>query len=183
MPLEGCTVNPDTNTISVAITHFTTFAVLAYTCPVAFDASDLSIIPTEVDIGEGVTISILVANTGDLEGAYQVIFNIDDEVEDTKDITLAGGASQRVTFVTDKDMAGSYPVDVNGLTGSFVVKPAPVESPTTPPVEPVEQPTVAPEVPPAKPINWSVLGGVIAGCVIVAAVISLVVRRQRRVLS
>jgi len=120
-----CAVDPETNAISAEISHFTSFTVLAYTRPAAFVASDLSITPIEVDIGDGVTISALVANTGDLAGTYEVILKINNVVIDTKGVTLDGGASQTVTFTTSRDIAGSYTVNVDALSGTFVVKPPP----------------------------------------------------------
>ncbi len=189
--LEGCTVDLDNHTISVPVGHFTTFAVVAYTRPAAFVASGLSIAPTYLDIGESVTINVLVTNTGDLEGTYQVILKMDDQQVETQDITLAGGASQRVTFTMAKDVAGSYLVDVDGLTGSFMVKPAapvvpptepPAESPTTQPTAPPPEPASPSEVPPTKSIDWQLLGGIIAG-VVVAVVVPVMLRRRRRVSS
>ncbi len=101
-------VDPETNTITAEVSHFTAFTVLAYTRPAAFVASDLSISPAEVDIGETVTISVLVTNIGDLTGSYEVSLKVDNVVVATKEITLAGGASQKVTFTTTKDVAGTY---------------------------------------------------------------------------
>jgi len=65
-----------------------------------FIISDLTIFPTEVDIGESVTISVLVTNTGDLTDSRRVTLKIDNEVVATKNVTLAGGFSRTVTFTT-----------------------------------------------------------------------------------
>jgi hypothetical protein len=48
-------------------------------------------------------------------------------VEATKEVTVNAGLSKEVTFTTTRDIAGTYLVDVDGLTGSFTVeeKPAP----------------------------------------------------------
>ena len=130
----------------------------------AFASSDLSISPGEVEIGETVTISATVANTGTATGSYKVTLKIDGVVEETKEVTLKAGASKEVTFTTSKDAAGSYSVDVNGLSGSFTVKerPAPPVTPApTPPPPPVAPPT------PEKPFNWPLVGGIIAGVVVV----------------
>ncbi|MBI2328285.1 MAG: hypothetical protein HYU85_01320 [Chloroflexi bacterium] len=43
-------------------------------------------------------------------------------MEDTQEITLAGGASEAVTFTIAKDVAGTYSVILDGLSGTFVVK-------------------------------------------------------------
>jgi PGF-pre-PGF domain-containing protein len=122
--------------------------------PAAFTVGSLAISPAEVDIGGTVSISVNVANTGDLTGTYTITLKINGEVVETKEVTLAGGASKTVTFITFKDKAGSYSVDVNGIAGSFKVKEA------APPVKP-----------PPKPINWWLIGGIIAGVLLVGFLI------------
>ena len=125
----------------------------------AFVASELSITPAEVDIGEEVSITTLVTNTGDLAGSYEVTLRIDDIVAATKEVTLDAGASEEVTFAIAKNVAGSYAVTVDGLSGTFVVK--------TPAVS-------------AKPTNWGLIGGSIAGVIIIGVLIWLAVRRRTR---
>ena len=119
--------------------------------PPAFAITTLSISPTDVNTGELVTISILVTNTGDATGTYTAILKIDNVVVTTKDVTLAGGASQMVTFTTSQDIVGNYVVNVDSLSGTFVVKAA---------------------------MNWWLIGGVIACTVIIGVIISRVVRRR-----
>ncbi len=121
-----CIVDPEANTITAKVSHFTAFTILAYTRPAVFIASNLSITPAEVDIGEEVTITALITNTGDLTGSYEATLKIDNVVVATKEVTLAGHASQRVTFTTAKDVAGTYTVNVNGQSDTFTVKTAPV---------------------------------------------------------
>ncbi len=159
-----------TNTISAKIKHFTSFAVtiLDYLRPATFAASNLSIIPEEVDIGEEVTISILTTNTGNLAGSYEITLKIDNVAVVTRDVTLAGGNSQKATFFTTKDVAGTYTVTIDGLSGTFVVKAAPV---TPPPVVP---PTL---------INWWLVGGIITGAIVISVVTWQLVLRQRARLS
>ena len=152
------TVDLATDTITARISHFTAFTIVAYTRPAAFTASALTISPAKVDIGETVTISAKVANTGDLAGTYKVTLKIDDEVVATEDATLAGGASQKVTFTTAKDVAGTYTVNVEGLSGSFTVK--------VPPAPPL-------------PVKWWLIGGIIAACIIIGLVVWQVVVRRR----
>ena len=121
--------------------------------PAAFVSSDLSITPAEVAIGETVTISILVTNTGDLEGTYQATLKIDNVVVDTKEVTLAGGDSETVTFTVSKDVAGTYTVTVDSLSGKFNVK---------------------------APFNWwLVIGPVIGLIIIIGVIVWLVIRRRR----
>ena len=80
------------------------------------------IIPTEVDIGETVNIITLVTNTSGQSGIYEVVLNINDVAEASSQVTIAAGDSALVSFSTAKDTAGTYLIEVNGLTGSFTVK-------------------------------------------------------------
>ncbi|MDO9580697.1 MAG: CARDB domain-containing protein, partial [Bacteroidales bacterium] len=94
----------------------------AAAAPAAFSISSLTISPSEVYVGEAVTISFSVANTGGQSGSYTVTLKINGVVEATKEVTVAAGKSESVSFTTSKNVAGTYSVDVNGLTGSFIVK-------------------------------------------------------------
>ncbi|MFC2002675.1 CARDB domain-containing protein [Chloroflexota bacterium] len=138
----------------------------------------LTISPAEVNIGESVTISITITNTGDLSGSYKAILKVDDAVIATKEVTLDGGASQKVTFSTSKDTAGTYTVGLGGLSGTFTVKapPAPPVKPPAPPAPSVTPP--APPAPPIPPFNWWFIGGVIAGGIIVVIIIWTIFRRR-----
>jgi len=125
--------------------------------PAAFNLSSLIISSNEVTLGESVTISVEVANTGEEAGNYKVTLKIDGVVEASKEITVSAGASQKVTFTTAKDLAGTYAADINGLSGIFVVMG---------------------EVPPAESGNWPVLWGVIGGVIVLGLIIFLVPRRK-----
>jgi len=152
---------------NLSVSDENTFTTLGEAPAAAFSASNLSISPSEVHIGEAVTISVTVANTGTASGTYKVTLKIDGSVEDTKEVTLNADASTEVTFTTVKDTAGSYSVDVNGLSDSFTVK----EKPTAPPTPPTipEKPTPSP---------WPLIGGIIAGVIVVGLLIFFLVRRR-----
>jgi len=125
--LEGSVVDTDANTISAPVSHFTAFAILSSPArPAAISVGSLTIAPAEVDAGAPVTISVTVSNSSDLEGDYQVILSINDTVVETEDVTLAGGASQEVTFTVTRAVAGDYAVTIGDLSGSFTVTEAPV---------------------------------------------------------
>ena len=156
-----------TNTATAEVAHFTPFAILAYTGAPAFATSDLSITPAEVDIGKEVTISVLVANTGDGAGSYEVTLEIDNVVVTTKAVTLAAGASEGVTFTTAKSAAGNYAVSVGGLSGTFTVKEE------APPLG--EAPPEAEESKPLTP--WIVVG--IVAAVIVVVLVAIMLGRRR----
>jgi len=172
------TVDPDTNTITTQITNFSVFAILASTTPAAFTVTDLAIVPSEAVIGGGVTITVLVTNGGDFSGSYEVTLKVDDVVVATEEVTLPGYASQEVTFITAKDVAGIYTVDVNGRAGTFEVRA--VSPPPAPPAPTPPAPTPpAPVPPPATLFNWWFIGGILGGCIIIGLLIWLLVSRQR----
>jgi len=169
------TVNPEANTITAPVSHFTAFAALAHLPPepepnpAMFSLGSFTISPDKVTLGESVTISVEVTNTGEEAGNYTVTLKIDGGIKAIKDVTLNAGASEEVTFTTVKDLPGGYAVDVNGLNGTFEVLEEPSSAPPTPPTPPLAS---------TSPINWPVLWGVIGGVVLVGLVIFLLARRK-----
>jgi len=127
--IEGGMVDTASNTITVPVSHFSVFTVMAHTNPAVFEISALNLSPTTVDISESVTISATVTNTGDLAGSYDVILLINQEVTATKEVHLSGHSSQQVTFTTNQNAAGTYQVSVNGLPNTFVVREMEVQAP------------------------------------------------------
>ena len=81
---------------------------------------------------------------------------------------VEGGVAQEIIFTATRDVAGSYSVDVEGLSGSFTVKAAP------PP------PTTPTELAPDQPFNWPlvVVGGIIA--IVVALAVATFLWRRRK---
>ncbi len=166
------TVDIEANTVSAGISHFTYFAVISkppspplplpppvpavIPAPASFAISNLSVTPSEVKPAEQVTISVVITNTGGSEGSYTVILKVNDAEEARKEVTLGTGKSKTVIFTIAKDTERSYSVDVNGEVGWFtvIVPPPPITTPTE--VLPVQPPT-----------NWWLIGGIIAGCVVV----------------
>jgi len=129
----------------------------AVKAPAAFATSNLTITPAEINAGDEVTISMLVTNTGDLSGSYEVTLKIDAVVVETRQIVLNGGASGMVTFTTTRDVAGTYSVTIDGLTGTFKVKEV---------------------APPPEAVRWWRIA-VIITAVTIAIVVPLVIRRRR----
>ena len=146
-------VDPDRSTITANIRHFTCFAILVRVFPAAFTVSDLSISPTSVEIAQKVDISVTVTNTGDRTGTHEVTLKINGKAVSTKRITLTRHASEKVTFVTVQGTAGSYAVDVAGLSGTFTVKTPPTKPIviTAPPAPAPPAPTPAPAPPAPVP--------------------------------
>ncbi|MBA7691163.1 hypothetical protein ES703_99703 [subsurface metagenome] len=146
-------IDPADITITAPVNHLTVFAILAPVVVVApppppamtFTTNSLAISPSEVNTGESVSISALVTNTAEEEGSGSVILKINGVIEKMEAVTLAGGASETVTFTTSRSEAGTYSVDINGLPGSFTV--TGVTSPTAPPSPPQSTPSSSPSTP------------------------------------
>jgi len=142
-------VDSEANRVSAEVNHFTLFAIMAR--PASFTLSEFSVMPHIVQVGEPVTAGITVTNIGGCEGSYTVVLKVNDVIEDSKEITLAIGESQEVSFEVIRESAGDYSVDVNGRTASFVV----------------------------KGTNWGLIGGIIGGIVVVGLLVYFLVFRRK----
>ena len=70
--------------------------------------------------GDDVKVVVKVMNTGGQQGTYTLVLKVDGTTVKTQDVTLAGGASQRVTFyITAHD--GIHTVIIGNLTGTLEV--------------------------------------------------------------
>ena len=115
------------NKVTVLISHTSIFAILAKIVPspspalAEFKLSEFAINPAQMEVGEPVTISAIVQNTGELEGSYTLTLKINGEIEQSTEVTLAGGESRQVSFTVVKNEPGTYAVAIDGLTGKFIV--------------------------------------------------------------
>ena len=133
----------------------------------------MSITPSAVELAEQVKISALVTNTGSNERSYMVVLKINGAEEVRKEVTLGAGKSETVTFTIVKDIEGSYTVNIDGKVGQFTV---------IVPLPPTPIPTEA--LPVQPPTNWWLIGGIIAGgVVIVGLLVYFLVWRKRGVLK
>jgi hypothetical protein len=88
-----------------------------------------------------------------------VALKVNGTVEAARDVTLPGGASATVSFRLSREAAGTYVVEVDGLTGLFRVRAK-----------------AAPPPPPPWPLYAAAAVIIVAAVVIAAALI-----RRRRV--
>ena len=116
------TVDPVNDNIKSKVSHFSFFAVLAPIRPASFSVTELSITPAEVYIGENININALITNTGDLTGDYELSLKLDDEIVETKKVTLAGGDSETVSFSVTPNTAGEHNAGIEDLMAIFSVK-------------------------------------------------------------
>ena len=135
--------------------------------PATFEINDLVITPAQAGNGETLNISVFVRNTGELLGSITINLRINDTIEQSKGITLAGGDGSRLAFTLKRDEPGNYTVDVSGLTGSFTVTKAPSASPSKSP-SPLT----------CLNTNWHILGPIIG--VAIFLTIFVLYRMRRR---
>ena len=94
--------------------------------PATFRLSNLAVSPSEPEVGQPILISVTVKNVGEVEGTYILKLKINDATESSRDVTLAGGAVETVSFKVTIPATGSYSIDVNGLKSTLtVLKPLP----------------------------------------------------------
>jgi hypothetical protein len=143
--------------------------------PADFNISDIQVTPASSLPGEIVAVSTMVGNTGGSYGEYTVTLKINSSEEDTKQISLAPGDSQTVTFTFTRQEAGSYTIDVNGLTSSLTIRQ------TKPSVKPTQKQQTSAAAPLEKlEIRWPVIISIAGGSFVVAVFAAFLFVRQRR---
>ncbi|MBA7638145.1 hypothetical protein ES703_45798 [subsurface metagenome] len=187
-----CVVDTETNTITASVSHFTIFAIIGTVAPpsppapvptpAAFSLLSLRIEPVEIQPGGIVNITVTVTNTGESEGSYAVVLKINGAKEAEKSVTVAAGQSKDVTFSVTKEEADTYGVAVDGLSASFTViapAPPPTDEEEIAPPEEVAPPEEEEIVLPAPATNWPMLGGIIAGVIVVVGLFIFFLVRRR----
>jgi hypothetical protein len=104
--------------------------------PATFTLSNLRINLAKARIGEAVIIRVTVKNIGDVAGSYDATLNIiaGAGFETMKQTVLLGaGASEDVSFVVTKKIAGVFQASVSDLTGLFTVIETPSLAPQSQP--------------------------------------------------
>ena len=94
------------------------FSVLT---PPAF--AELAVSHIQAKIGETVTVSANISNTGTISGNYAADLKVNGLAEETKTIQVEADSTETVTFAVTKNNPGTYSINMGGLSGSFVVLP------------------------------------------------------------
>ena len=93
-----------------------------------FEVTFLDISPSEVTIGEPVKITSDVRNVGTSAGVYTMTLTVAGVEVETRNVTLAPGASETITFSLVKNEAGTYKVAIGERSASLTVKAKEAES-------------------------------------------------------
>ena len=86
--------------------------------PTGFITSNLNL-PTMGESAGDAVIVVTVTNTGTAEASHELKLVIDGQVVDTKQVVLAGGASQEVTFTTILNSAGTHNVTIDQVSAKL----------------------------------------------------------------
>jgi hypothetical protein len=90
--------------------------------PANFTISNMVIAPERAKQGENIVISAMVTNNGELPGTYNATLKLKGATETTEEINLGPGENRKVSFKISKTTPGFYNVELDGLTGRFVVE-------------------------------------------------------------
>ncbi|MDP6782893.1 MAG: PGF-pre-PGF domain-containing protein, partial [Dehalococcoidia bacterium] len=139
---------------SVVMPGLSVFAITGEVAPpaVKMAVSDLSISNAIVTPGETVVITATVSNLVESQETFIVPLWLNGTVEDTRAITLKGGAQGQVSFTVSPAETAKYEVRIDRLSGVFqVAAPPPTPTPTPAPTatpKPTPTPTPAPTATP-----------------------------------
>lgn len=122
-------INVESNTASVDITHFSTYAVIAQTSPASISVSNLRVNPGEVMCGDPINVLVDVTNSGTVKSDYDLTLYISSNTGNRimqQDIFLEGGKTQEVMFVVSENLSGSYQAIIEGLSITYMVQEEPL---------------------------------------------------------
>lgn len=95
-----------------------TFRVLK---PAEFTIGNLIITPPIAEVGQPVTVTADITNTGEVGGSHPIALMINGSQLETKELTVAPGATETVSFTFTQDATGSYSIEVGELSGLLLV--------------------------------------------------------------
>jgi hypothetical protein len=89
--------------------------------PAAFEVTAPTMTPAPAEVGDKVSVAVIVKNNGGLEGELLVQLAVDGTATAKQTVTVAGGASTDVTFSVPVAKPGKHVVSVNGQDAELVV--------------------------------------------------------------
>jgi len=86
-----------------------------------FEVTSITVAPSESTLGQKVTITVNVKNSGDAEGTYTAALKVNNNIVDSKDVILAAGEAKAVEFEYTPTTEGSYNIEVGSQKASLKV--------------------------------------------------------------
>jgi hypothetical protein len=81
----------------------------------------MNVNPKQASIGQPVTITANIVNTGDEAGGFATVLKINGQVEQTRNVSVGPKATQPVKFTVTMKQPGTYTVDIGNQRTSFIV--------------------------------------------------------------
>ena len=131
--------------ILVAVTMVLSISATASEADVT--VTEVTVSPESVEVGENVTITATVKNTGNTTENVTVVFKVNEEEVKSANVTVEANATETVECAVAEDEAGTYNVTVDNKSASFTVT-----APTTPTPTPTTSPTATITPTPATPV-------------------------------
>ena len=137
--------------------------------PSRFSHRNLSVSPVQTYPNQPVTISMVVANTGESRGSVQINLTINGKIEQSQRIAIDAGSSKRVGFTVTKSGPGTYDFYVGRLQGQFhVIATAAFVPPPPPPGAPTAIPDTTGQLGTGGIIAIVIIGIIVIGGLVVA---------------
>ena len=114
-------VDPENHTVSTEIFHLSLYAVMAGTKPADISVTRVTIMPEEIYEGDDATATVSLVNNGDFTGTYEAILRINDTIEETKEVDIAGNDSVDISFDLAGLEYGTYQIAVGEVTKILTV--------------------------------------------------------------
>ena len=89
--------------------------------PASFKVTDLSITPSQANVGQPVVISVKVINEGEEAGTYSLAPQINGVPAENQTVTLEAAESTTVEFTATETGEGTYIVTIGDLTQTFTI--------------------------------------------------------------
>ena len=84
--------------------------------PQGFTISELNVPDLQASSGDGLEIGVTVTNNGKEESTHKLVLQIDDAIVQTRDVTLAAGASRYVIFTINIHQIGTHKITVDDIS-------------------------------------------------------------------
>lgn len=122
-PPAGATV--EIGKVKALISHASLFLAAVTRVPVppplppTFELSKLTINPWKSKVGEPVIITLEIANTGETTGSYELQLKIDGIIRAIREINIAAGSRETISFEINNLSVGRHEIEVAGLSEQF----------------------------------------------------------------
>jgi hypothetical protein len=88
-----------------------------------FAITNLRLEPAKAEVGQTVLVKIDVTNSGEAEGSYKVVLQVNGKAETSQDVTLAAGETRTAEFSYMPTIVGNYTIAIADKTAILTVIP------------------------------------------------------------